>query len=132
MKTLQNNYTTPEQSKRLLELGVPADSADCIGLISRYDKGTAVKKGDIFRHILRAEDTYTIVTSPDERGGVLVDEPFPIWSVGRLIEIIGKTRVDMHATTFVETSASDMLLQVIGRLEALVLNNNIDFSKLED
>lgn len=29
MKTLQSNFTTPEQSKRLLELGVPADSADC-------------------------------------------------------------------------------------------------------
>lgn len=29
MKKLQNNYTTPEQSKRLLELGLPADSADC-------------------------------------------------------------------------------------------------------
>ena len=28
MKQLQNNFTTPEQSKRLLELGVPADSAD--------------------------------------------------------------------------------------------------------
>jgi hypothetical protein len=28
MKKLQNNFTTPEQSKRLLELGVPADSAD--------------------------------------------------------------------------------------------------------
>ena len=26
---LQNNYTTPEQSKRLLELGVPRFSADC-------------------------------------------------------------------------------------------------------
>lgn len=29
IKKLQNNYTTPKQSKRLLELGVPADSADC-------------------------------------------------------------------------------------------------------
>lgn len=29
MKKLQNNFTTPEQSKRLLELDVPADSADC-------------------------------------------------------------------------------------------------------
>ena len=29
MKQLQNNFTTPEQSKRLLELGVPANSADC-------------------------------------------------------------------------------------------------------
>ena len=29
MKKLQQNFTTTEQSKRLLELGVPADSADC-------------------------------------------------------------------------------------------------------
>ena len=28
MKNLQNNFTIPAQSKRLLELGVPADSAD--------------------------------------------------------------------------------------------------------
>ena len=28
MKQLQNNFTTPEQSKRLLELGVHEDSAD--------------------------------------------------------------------------------------------------------
>ena len=28
IKKLQNNFTTLEQSKRLLELGVPADSAD--------------------------------------------------------------------------------------------------------
>ena len=30
MKNLQNNFTTQEQSKMLLELGVPADSSDCI------------------------------------------------------------------------------------------------------
>ena len=29
MSKLQNNFTTPEQSKRLLELGVPAWTADC-------------------------------------------------------------------------------------------------------
>ncbi len=28
MKKLQSNFTTPEQSKRLLEMGVPTDSAD--------------------------------------------------------------------------------------------------------
>lgn len=28
MKKLQNNFTTPEQSKRLLELGVPEWTAD--------------------------------------------------------------------------------------------------------
>lgn len=30
MKKLHNDFTTPEQSKRLLELGVPADSADML------------------------------------------------------------------------------------------------------
>ena len=35
MKQLQNNFTTPEQSKRLLELDVPADSADCYWLYTQ-------------------------------------------------------------------------------------------------
>lgn len=30
MGKLQNNFTTPEQSKKLLELGVSVDSADCL------------------------------------------------------------------------------------------------------
>ena len=30
IKKLQNSYTTPEQSKILLELGIPVDSADFI------------------------------------------------------------------------------------------------------
>lgn len=29
MSKLQNNFTTSEQSKRLLELGIPTNSADC-------------------------------------------------------------------------------------------------------
>ena len=29
IKNLQSKFTAPEQSKRLLELGVPAGSADC-------------------------------------------------------------------------------------------------------
>lgn len=29
MKPLQNNFTTPEQSRRLLAAGLPFDSADC-------------------------------------------------------------------------------------------------------
>ena len=57
---LQNNYTTPEQSKRLLKLGVPANTGDCYFTESgkKEIKNTAL---DIL---------YT-----------------PCWSVGRLIEI---------------------------------------------
>lgn len=66
MKTLQNNFTTPKQSKRLLDLGVPANSADCY-----YNN-----IGDIFilHHVGVYED---IVTSRNA----------PCWSVGRLMEI---------------------------------------------
>ena len=30
---MKNNFTSFEQSKRLIELGVPVDSADCVGYI---------------------------------------------------------------------------------------------------
>ena len=60
MKKLQNNFTTPEQSKRLLELGVPEWAADC------YYK----ESGKI------------------EVKNTALDELYPsCWSVGRLIEI---------------------------------------------
>ena len=45
---LQNNFTTPEQSKRLLELGVPADSADCY--IYTYD-GVKISEIGILRKL---------------------------------------------------------------------------------
>lgn len=71
MKTLQNNFTTPKQSKRLLELGVPADSADCYFLstdgITTWVRGVADKHMNWFGSIDRT--------------------PIPCWSVGRLIEI---------------------------------------------
>lgn len=77
MKTLQNNYTTPEQSKRLLELGVPADSADC------YLNGDSVimLKGKTFQENYN-EDL-------DLARLHLIEYPhyIPCWSVGRLIEI---------------------------------------------
>lgn len=68
MKQLQNNFTTLEQSKRLLELGVPADSADMY-----------------YKHIM--------LTPYILSDGVLfsvyskVEDIIPCWSVGRLIEI---------------------------------------------
>jgi hypothetical protein len=68
MKKLQNNFTTPEQSKRLLELGVPAASADCY-----YDQYRILQ--------YRTIDDYGY----DFFG--LNFRFIPCWSVGRLIEI---------------------------------------------
>jgi len=70
MKTLQNNYTTPEQSKRLLEAGLPAESADCyygaLGFGNGYHKYPSICWSDGFS------------------GNIDI----PCWSVGRLVEIL--------------------------------------------
>ena len=75
MKNLQNNFTTPEQSKMLLELGVPADSADCYLLRTHT-------KGDTFIVEVLHDELYT---KKDKFTDLL--EYLPCWSVGRLMEI---------------------------------------------
>lgn len=60
MSKLQNNFTTPEQSNRLLELGVPAWTADCY-----YSESGKIE----------IKNTSLDILYPS------------CWSVGRLIEI---------------------------------------------
>lgn len=108
MKTLQNNFTTPEQSKRLLELGVPADSADCY-------------YGSFVRLTLRQYNTL--------RDGFFetYESYTPCWSVGRLIEIF------IICTPFTEIRLRTMLIeQLIASYEDVIKQSMIDFSKLED
>jgi hypothetical protein len=72
MKTLQCNFTTPEQSKRLLELGVPAWTADCY-YYGDFDKHPKVSYIDADRdYNWNLESEYY---------------PKPCWSIGRLVEI---------------------------------------------
>lgn len=72
MKKLQNNFTTPEQSKRLLELGVPEWTADL-----RY-------------RICKVNDSILgnpYLTKGKKYTGSHFNSSLPCWSVGRLIEI---------------------------------------------
>lgn len=78
MKELQNNYTTVEQSKRLLELGLPADSADLI-----IEPGCDVKTT-----IPYWTDFTTWCQNNNSDGIIDYEKIMPCWSVGRLIEII--------------------------------------------
>lgn len=125
MKTL--NFTTPEQSKRLLELGVPADSADCynttkhIGIIP---DGATYK--DVWQmSIWRDEDDNHI-------------EMYPCWSVGRLIEILeiilGSPWSDKELLgkqgTLLERVVSDF--EDVVKYKEIFKDNRIDFSKLEE
>lgn len=76
MKKLQNNFTTPEQSKRLLELGVHADSADCYNTTKHIGK---IPDGMTYKNV------WQMSIWRNENGNHI--EMYPCWSVGRLIEI---------------------------------------------
>ena len=129
MKTLQNNFTTPEQSKRLLELGVPADSADCF-LLRTHTKGDTFIVKVLHDELYSKKDKFTNVL-----------EYLPCWSVGRLMEIahicsdstlsykeeaneIQKFKEEHKCETLIET--------VIMCITDAVSIGSIDFSKLEE
>lgn len=121
MKKLQNNFTTPEQSKRLLELGVPADSADCVMKNNEH----------VYKYNFSMEPTMTQLIerlNTDDCMNVYL----PCWSVGRLIEIIKICSKPKEQTTM-----SEELLycrDLVGML-VFILEGNIsvmDFSKLDE
>ena len=124
MKKLQNNFTTPEQSKRLLELGVPADSADCYLIKCRYGN-------DIYRPKILYDVTYSRL----DRFANMFDY-LPCWSLGRLIEICLKcSTLEQRQVRFFCNGDDDecsLIDYVVTALESGVITNHMDFSKLDD
>ena len=119
MKTLQNNFTTLQQSKRLLELGVPADSADCI--FTRYSKDEKWKRRFI-------EDVV------GEQLFCNQDFYFPCWSVGRLIEIgniCSIPKIKEAGFHLLAQDFDDLIETMIISMKMKVEHGWIDFSKLE-
>lgn len=115
MKKLHDNFTTPEQSRRLLELGVPADSADMYSCLE-------------FEHLIWIRNTKD--ESSEDFFDILINGKsinIPIWSAGRLIEIF------IICTPFVEIRLRTRLIeQLIASYEDVIKQGLIDFSKLED
>lgn len=122
MKQLQNNFTTPEQSKKLLELGVPADSADC------YRTNTYEKRIRQY--------------APETSSNFFINHPhqIPCWSVGRLIEIYEEC-VGLYYKHSRDDEQNDNLAEsIIYKFENAIDNGNnypdlypiINFSKLND
>lgn len=110
MKKLQKNFTTPEQSKRLLELGVPADSADM------YYKHTKLTPYVLFNNVL-----FSVYSK--------AEDIIPCWSVGRLIDIIAIC----HGTPFYGVNKPyDLIDSLIAIIQSNVKAMSIDFSKLEE
>lgn len=127
---MKNNFTSFEQSKRLIELGVPVDSADCVGYI--VDKSDIFneyfQKGETRITAINPRHTYTQVTTL-KCGETWLDEPFPCWSVGRLIDIINNSTKLGYLVLY----SSDILIEkLIKVIENHSKFNEIDFSKLEE
>ena len=111
MKTLQNDFTTPEQSKRLLELGLPAWTANIM-----FDKNRRRYE------LIETEDESLAETQRTlfYNGGAI-----PHWSVGRLIEIYGILR---GVKCIFSLDTTDIINNIIACFE----RNKLDFSKLEE
>lgn len=126
IKKLQNNYTTPEQSKLLLKSGLHEDSADCILFAptpnSMYEK-----------EILQHEETYSkIINHYKEVGSTM--SYLPCWSVGRLQEI---AKICAKDKEYYYTSLDTVAHQedfVEWWVKHFTLTDNVlfDFSKLDD
>ena len=117
MKTLQNNFTTPEQSKQLLELGVPADSADCY-----RDDVSAVRQ-------LPEGMNFTGFSK------CVVYEPLPCWSVGRLTEILmicGNYFAPKEFKIEPNSMKPSLIENIVDKIEELEGYDMLDFSKLEE
>ena len=85
IKKLQNNFTTPEQSKRLLELGLPADSADCYYV--RPFGNLIYNKTPMINYDFRPYKEESQLYGADSKRNGKYSTTSPCWSVGRLMEI---------------------------------------------
>lgn len=121
---MKNNFTTPEQSKRLLEIGAPADSADCyltrFGMDEDWEK--KVLNNVKYSEIAISNQKYCL----------------PCWSVGRLMEIYLTCALDYHPYDdfYTETPSlhfmafdKDMLIEEVIEIMS---EDKMDFSKLEE
>ena len=126
MVKLQNNFTTMEQSKRLLELGVPADSADCY-LLRTHTKGDTFIVEVLHDELYSKKDKFTNVL-----------EYLPCWSVGRLIEIYLTCALECHPYDdfYTETPSLHLIAfekdRLIDEIIEIMFDDTMDFAKLED
>ena len=115
MKKLQNNFTNTEQSKRLLELGVPEWTADL-----RY-------------RICKANDSILgnpYLTKGKKYTGSHFNSSLPCWSVGRLMEIFAICFDPDFIEFDVFADGTTFLQQMIDKFERWI--DAMDFSKLEE
>lgn len=127
---LKNNFTTIEQSKKLLELGVPEWTADMFYDINSERK---YRSWEFCPEAIPLNTTYRKYLAYGENYDVFKHEYFyPCWSVGRLIEIMNicsiHNIVSIYRTDRDVTQIDIIIETIINRING----NSIDFSKLEE
>lgn len=122
MEAKRINFTTPEQSKKLLELGLPAESADCY----YYDWATN-PDDEMYGACIQWIDT--TLGDDYQKFHVLEIAALPCWSVGRLLEIYVLARSLDTAYLPIEKD-EDMVKYIVRLYEEKI--KDLDFSKLND
>ena len=123
MKKLQNNFTTTEQSKRLLALGLPKDSADCYYLRENPNRLCILNDG---------------ITISKLRLQLHMSHTMPCWSAGRLIEIYDITinlfpGMDLRLSDMIVGEHSESYVEKLVYLfERAAEDGMIDFKELEE
>lgn len=126
MKKFQNDFTTPEQSKRLLELGVPADSANCWICIDKSDSTYKIKVFHSHNYSY-IENYYNEMNRKEE----MYIDILPCWSVGRLIEIYHICVGPGCSFTF-HVCFPNLMNEIIYKLGEAHRNGWLDLKKLEE
>lgn len=116
---LQNNFTTVEQSRRLLELGVPANSADM------YWDNYCFTSNEYKSPIVRNKHSYRYKDYFKMNKEIYI----PCFSVGRLMEIFDICKIEDVNITFLMPSET---INYIDYLIDILSCKWLDFSKLED
>lgn len=127
MRKFENHFTSLEQSERLLQLGVPAESADC------FYRRHLHNKDEYFEgpFVLPVEQTIVTYCGTDE-DSYSTEIYAPCWSVGRLIEIaelmVGSdTWQDYQQPSIVKPTLVERAVCTIEKLCNLI---KFDFEKL--
>ena len=143
MKKLQNNFTTPEQSKHLLELGVPADSADMW-----WEKDETTQINGEWVHCAAWSITPSLISWDREKNryytysevkeaieNLTGYETLPCWSAGRLIEIYNMCANFMPGMQLgldYEPENCTYIEMIISCFELAADNGLLNFSELEE
>lgn len=125
MKQLQRNFTTPEQSKRLLELGVPADSADLYCVVK--NNYIALLNEDVV-YSLQEQQMIKVSKTTYREELKKGEDILPCWSVGRLIEICC---ISMGMSGYPHTF-ENQVANLILMLSQAKKHMSVNFSKLDE